>query len=492
MSITLDALGRPVFGPGGSILRPGSGGGGGARALLTASRISVGGFYRVPNGIADMYYSGYNIAIRRVGAETRMFTWSHDNWDGLGRKLLEFVIPDGTAPNATIGSAPRMTYVRNWGNIWSGRDITGGSGSTIGSLLWDEARHGLWWTYGDGYVPVTHHPTIGFTHINDGTTTATSYGPWRQEWGSNLTRGGLFQVPSAFADAYTGGNRLAVMAGMASGRAGCPYGPNGSVLDTIDPFTQAADVAVPPFGGQHTIGNQGLLLHTDSTPAARDTRYKICSWDSDGPPRYDCRLGHTISPGPALWGGIGVATGVAVEDDTTASAVWVDTGTHHGLVFFGQLATTPIGYTAPGDPDGYVHCGYGDPEHATKTGSSGSGYVNNSCCHGQPDPWWGATGPYCHYRVPHSWIYDPADLIATAQGSAALHSRTPTETIQWTNPSDGSLSWPSIAQFNTAGWVAGSCWDPITSRIYVVLRNQDSTTHWTTSKQPVLLALNVS
>lgn len=477
---------------GGALGRVGAGGGGGgARSVLTSADITIAGYYRVPNNIANMTDAGYNIAIRRVGAETRMFTWSNDNWDGLGNKLVEFVIPDGTAPNTTIGSATRMTYVRNWGNIWSGRTLTGGAAANIGSLMWDEDLHGLWWTYGDSYAPVEeHHPTLGFTHINDGTTTATSYGPWRQEWGSQRVRGGMFRVPDDFAATYTGGNTLGVMAGMSSGRAGCPYGPNGSVLDTIDPFTQAADIAIPPFGGQHTIGNQGLLLHTNVTPAARDTRYKVCSWDT--PVTYDCRLGHTITPGPALWGAIGVATGVAVEDDTTASAVWVDTGSKHGLLFFGQLATTPIGYVPPGtDPDGYIHCGYGDPEHATKTGSSGSGYVNGSCCHGQPDAFWTATGPYCHYRVPHSWIYDPADFVSTI-GGAALNSLTPTETIQWTNPSDGSLSWPSIAQFNRAGWVAGSCWDPITSRVYVMIRNQDSTTHWTTAKQPVLLVLQVS
>ena len=53
----------------------------------------------------------------------------------------------------------------------------------------------------------------------------------------------------------------------------------------------------------------------------------------------------------------------AGQDDSMLSCAWIDLPDKHGLLYFGQLVTTPVGYTAPGDPDGFVHMWYGDPYH---------------------------------------------------------------------------------------------------------------------------------
>ena len=161
-------------------------------------------------------------------------------------------------------------------------------------------------------------------------------------------------------------------------------------------------------------------------------------------------------PNPGLFGGQDPASG---ENDTMKSGVWIDLPDKHGLVYFGQLVTTPDGYTAPNDPDGFVHMWYGDPA------SKGTAYQH--CCHGQDDPWWYATGPGAHFRVPMGWIYNPNDLVATAKGQADLWSRTPVSTFQWKN---------YVPQLNSrypSGFFGNAAFDAANRRVYLMLGGHD-------------------
>jgi hypothetical protein len=228
------------------------------------------------------------------------------------------------------------------------------------------------------------------------------------------------------------------------------------------------------IGSSHwTIANHGLILHDLEHRQARDTRYKTCGWNV----KYDCRLGSGVSQGIPLFCGPDPASG---QDDSMSECVWVDLPDKHGLIYFGQLVTTPVGYTSPGDPDGYVHMWYGDPFRSDGTPA-------RTCCHGQDDPWWGATGPGAHYRVPMGWIYNPDDLVVTAQGTASLWSRVPTSTFQWRQYFP-QVFWP---RYPGGAFGAGAVFDASTRRIYVPMRYQDGVT-MPPNGRPAILVFQVA
>ena len=402
-----------------------------SKPVLTQGDLKFLGFYRFPVEAGDLWYAYTNLAMRKVGGQTRLFTtgnWPADQvYPAWGSSpVIELAVPDA-APSTVFGGAPTLALSRNWGPIMQGRQLTGGAaGSAMpGGLMWDDTRNALWWSYGSTYVPAQHHPTIGATQLNDSNGSTQSYGPWRTEWHCQRTRGALTMLPAGFASSYTGGKRMGIMSFQMSGNAKSPFGAILSAAEMHDPVTTPADTETSTHW---TVANHGLILHDLEHRQSRDTNYKTCGWSAPNVTQnYDCRLGQYLTAGIPLFGGSSPAAG---ENDTINCGVWVDLPDKHGLVYFGQLVTTPDGYRAPGDPDGLVHMWYGDPDHATKTGSNTAGFTDGKCCHGQDDPWWQGTGTAAHYRVPMGWIYNPDDLIDTAQRRADLWSRKPTSTFQ--------------------------------------------------------------
>jgi len=438
----------------------------GTKAVLQRKDLKFLGFLRFPTSAGDLWYAEGVLALRRVGGETRVFANGNRTANS---PLLEFRLPD--TPNPDLASAPTGTLLRTWGSVMAGRTITGGSGDHYtGGLYWDAARNAVWWSYGDGYVPVQSHPTLGCTVLNDSDGTWTSYGPWRTEWNSQRTRGAFCPVPSDFSAAYTGGKSVGIMASQASGVGGSPFGAILSAMTLPDPFSTPADVAT---NAHWTVANHGIILHDLDHRQARDTRYKHCGWVSSA---YDCKAGNVNEPGVPLWGGPDPAS----SNDTMSSMVWVDLPDKHGLLYFGQLATTPEGYTAPGDPDGLIHQGYGNAFNYTSPS-----HLPNMCCHDQDDPWWGTTGPFAHARVPMGWIYNPNDLIATAKGQADLWSRRPTDEFQWRSRV------PVLNMRYPSGMFGGAVFDPTTRRIYVMLGGHDTVTA-PPNARPVMIVFEVT
>ena len=232
---------------------------------------------------------------------------------------------------------------------------------------------------------------------------------------------------------------------MSSGALSSPWGASLSALELPDPFKTPPDTIT---NTHVSVENRGIILHDVDHRQARDTRYMYESFNV----KYECSGGVKMTPGTASWGGpeIGAGTG-----DSMACCVWVDLPDKQGLIYFGQLVTTPAGYQAPGDPNGMVHMGY-----AALPGSP------PQCCHGQTDPYFQATGPWAHFRVPMGWIYDPADLAATAQGQAALWSRVPTSTFSWKS------YLPMLEDRYASGMFGlGAVFDAATRRVYVPLRH---------------------
>lgn len=423
----------------------------GTKAVLTPNDISFLGYIRF-SGEHDLWYTYGQLALRRAGGQLRAFTAGNvtDNYP-----LLEYTLPD--TPNASVAAAPFATLTRNWGTVGPDRLLTGGSlGAVMGGLYWDQGRNALWWSYGDSYVPVQKHPTLGCAVLNDSAGTAKFCGPWRTEWQSQRTRGAFCSIPDTFASTSTSGKNVGIMSSITSGSADSPWGANLSAMSLPDPLNTPADVITTDT--HWTVANQGLIFHDLDHRQKRDTRYKACGWATP----YQCAGGATLEAGIPLFGGPRPASN---SDDTMSSCVWIDLPDKHGLLYFGQLVGTPQGYTAPGDPDGLTHQWYGAAFH----NSSPSG-ITQACCHNQDDPYWNATGPGTHYRVAKGWIYNPTQLIDTARGSAALWSRTPTSEFEWA----GKL--PSANGRIRPGFFSGSVFDPLTKRIYIVLNDVDAVT----------------
>jgi hypothetical protein len=441
------------------------------KTLLTPADFSCIGYLRFPPDFDDLWYAYGQLSLRRVGSELRVLSAGSTTHDF---PVLEYRVPDA-APSMTMATAPMLTPIRNWGTIPETVRITGGSGgSVVGGFLWDEARQGIWATYKDWYAPVEHHPTILFLHL-PANGVMKIYGPWRTEWNSQRTGGGLTLIPQAFVDAHLGGgSNVGVMS--YSGGAASPFGANLSRMRLPDPFTVKPDVSVPAavsLNPPWTIANDGLILHDIDHRQARDQRYKICGWNGL---EYDCAAPGVPVPeiGPPLFGGK-----LANDHDTFSSKLWIDLPDKHGLVGFGQLASTPEGYRAPGDPDGLIHAWYG-AALSTQNPMGKERY----CCHGQYDEYWNATGPGAHRRVAKGWIYNPNDLAATAQKKADLWSRVPTtDAFEW-----GKVI-PYLNGPVRPGAFGGSGFEAASRTIYVVLAGAD--TSFPGKPRPLIAVLSV-
>lgn len=453
----------------------------GTQTVLQPGDLTFLGYYRYPNDW-DMAFSG-PYALRDVAGDKRWFVGLQADDE---KKLVEFELPTA-APDPVIADAPTCTYITDHGfvyaNAFANAEVLCSAdvnAVNFGGLAWDETREGFWFAYGDPYgVSNNHHPTLMFAKFSGGTLTGV-YGPWRQAPRPNSSRGGLTAIPAAFGDAYLDGARFGIASGSNSGIATCPAGCNLAGIEDFDPTTlPAATTPNPAYseGVTNQIENPWVFLHDSDHPQARDSNYKICFWWRSGDPgsqHYNCTINNHIEPGTAVWGGR--IFGLVNENDSIAGSVWIDTATKRGLLFFGQLVTTPTGYTPPGsDPDGLVHTGYGDPTHATTNGTTGAGYEDGKCCHGQDDPYWGATGPFAHYKVPHAWCYDPEDLVDSATGAADLWSRTPAWVHQFVDGS-GNIVFPEVPSNQMrSGFFGGPVFDPDTHRLYAVIHDMDPT-----------------
>jgi hypothetical protein len=403
-------------GSGGSGGGSGSGGGagggsGGPKSVLVPSDLVFRGYYRYPAAMpTDMTFSTGGFTLRQVGTETRVLVWGNQVDFA---PLHELILPE--EPPGPIETAPAMILKKDWGNIRAGHVLTaansGNDNNVPSAMYWDAARNVLWWNYTSDYVPAYFFPNLSCTILNDEAGTFESYGPWRVQAGlgptysAQMVQGNFTPIPPDFAAAYTGGSDFAFSGFLSSGVAGCPFGPSLYAGNLFDPTTTPTDVL---DGTQSTVMTKNLIHHDQQHRKTRDKRSATCGWNV----KYDCAGGSEIIPDDGLWGGVMAST----ADDNTNVTAWIDLPDKHGILYFGTLVRSPDGYFAPGDPRGLAHRWYGDP------------FVQNppqTCCHGQDDPNWGATGDGSHYRQPMGWIYDPDSLVAVLNGEVDPWAVTP-------------------------------------------------------------------
>ena len=159
----------------------------------------------------DTAYSMGGLADRYVNGNLQFFTTNHIYSGGL---VYSFNYP-GISTNQS--SLPQAQVITNWGDIYTGQKEFGGD-TSLNSSTWtygldiDPTSGDLYWTYGNNYNDsYQYNPSIGYSTLNDTTGVATGVGAWsltnRPE---KMDRGGILQIPSWFANAYTGGDTLGV------------------------------------------------------------------------------------------------------------------------------------------------------------------------------------------------------------------------------------------------------------------------------------------
>lgn len=383
-----------------------------SRTLLQPSDFTYLGSYRVPrntpvvggdtyfaNGLTLKYHEGVphlcTLAFDSSTSGTTDVNMTITEWADIAPTIVE--APDDPF---TLSNYPACTLLLDYGNTpYIGSDATGRrlayNGSTLSfvngvldgmfGIHWDEIDQRMYWTYGRGYSGSTglesQSPCFGYSTLDYDTATGVGYGPWKvagQSWKALM--GGMVAIPSWFADAYLDGKRLGIGFGgyySLVSSADCSLGPS---LTAINPITDEADqsaVAATPLVGywpyNPTPGvGKGRM---DYTPLGITRRVPSPTYNDDD-----------YTPEFANW------------DDRISGACWIDTGTKHGVMFYGN---TSWGY---------------------------QGYINAVL----------ASLAYKQTGI----IYDPADLADVALGTADRYSIQPTSVWDIAHPfMDTSKVW---------------------------------------------------
>lgn len=309
----------------------------GERALLTWADFTWLGAYANPTtpGTDNGYPSG--LTHRYVGSEPypRLYLNYH-----VGNHLFEVRLngePSKTSPAnvTTLGDLGRLSD--GWLPPTS---YPGYSEFRTWGLHWDETDQRLYWGQWKRYDG-GDTPDCGMATLTDTTpSVVTTHGVWTLSRSTpnglygNQWHYGMTAIPVWFAQAYLGGQRLAV--GFGGGRSMIASGPKhiGLALFAMNPIDLTRDQQTPYY--------QGYLYQGGLTPLS----------------------GHPYGGGVSTFGLRGTLCGDWYENvagyrwtgnDQVGSAVWIDTGTKHGFVHtlaaceavFAPTARTTVAVAAP-------------------------------------------------------------------------------------------------------------------------------------------------
>jgi len=375
-----------------------------------------------------------------------------------------------TIPTPSISNPPRAGFVRQWLDVRNGKSLTRDAlGSLINGICIDpDNPNHLWVGYKQYYCNNPDPCTFLAILNNDGT--CTSYGPWRHTGGAygdgNASSGAVFAsfttIPESWR-AHVGGKRMASMGYNQSHLNGLPGGCNLHAWAPLAPGTPPDHLTNT---GDCAITDTPILYYDRLTHRQpRTPNYKNCGWNVNSP-EYDATKGAWIHQPDSYWWGA-----PEVGKDIATSGVFVDTGTKHGVLFFGQLVGTIPGHVYENGSPQECHTWYGVgavDKNGKRPGDPGY-FGGAACAHGQLDPTWRATGPGAGTIAGYCWIYDPSDLIAVANRSAAPWSPVFTEEFMISSIPDCTIPSQTM-NIRTYG---GAWYDALTKRIYVSATEAD-------------------
>jgi hypothetical protein len=422
-------------------------------------------------------YARGNLAGRRVNGELRLFiTGSHaDEWRS---PIYEMRVPDTGWVSSYDAHPPELSIAKDWSDgargaiaplYPNGQPVCDTNGRIVKGLIFDPDLNGLWYSYLAVYnVSPAHDPSIGFIGLDDTTGKARGFGPWRHRVRSPYTGGYGFHVP-ATARSFFNGRELVFGAETAT------RGPMGfSLIATKRPSNpgllppdEAGDFhnvtggpGTPPprwsLDGQPAIahGNNAVGIHATAPARAfkRPANFVNCGWSNVNAerrsPAASDNPGYISEPG----GGTGFCDLDAI--DSVGSAVYVDTGTKHGVICFGVMVW-------PSDEVPVPHSWYGpEGNDVTRT--------RPGCPHGHVAPTGNSgTGYYASAIAPFWWIFDPQAC------KDALDLKIPIDAVQPASAFDARRMHgedPSVLarmKAPTRWYVTGSYYDPVESMLYV-------------------------
>jgi hypothetical protein len=510
--------------------RPPPSGGGGKlppedRAVFSLSDLTFLGFIRwpAPGTLPGVLLAEYGRMLPGMAARQVKGEWRIHIVDNVQSNptVYECTLP-AAEPSTSVGSAPRLRFLRSNGPLWAGVPKSIPTRTTSCTAIHYDATHGgFWLVWKDGYGNPRNVPSSAFVTIDESTGLRTAYyGPWRNDELTKRTSNfANIDIP-AFLRSVNGNRRQVRFGSQDSQNATATFGCNfiACDVDSWDPYTRPADK--PRIT---TISTLRHLQHLIDSPQKLSIPYRRCNWPGGARPRqahgasYICAYDEpwvagvggpnpfkgrdTFSTSTHLtfptWLGSPEAAASA-EANRLQGLIIIDLPDMQGALFNAVLGGNEPGYSAPGDPMGLVHRFYADPGHASTRNDGISyaqmqkwNYFDYMCCHGQGVPYqpgddlsaptgsnWDGTGPACHRYVPVSFVYDLMDFarVAIRQRGYTPSSLTPTDNerfirITASNPNgivpDALMK--EARRITTYGYMRGGFVDPSSRRLYVRL-----------------------
>ena len=392
------------------------------------------GAMRVPASGAWMDFSYGQMTGRRVNGETRLIMVGSVV---KGDPVYEFA--DTGAYHADPAQAPRMSLVREWGDIYGNArrtwDRQGGDrplpGRRPGGIHWNEAKQLLYWTFYETYN-VTSEPDWCLGASRLGSSGAVAFGPWRPSGDGKKGPWRCLRVTEHPSGEMLCGSSLQ------SGNANSPWGPDmwvgGFPTESTPAGLNAPDLPIRKY----------LTYYPMIGKVNSDGSYNgpLIAFRRSGDYFYEPNGGIQTHIDPLKNGGVGSWT----ELDRLSDATWIDLPDVHGVLFTGAFASAHVWY------------------------ANGAGA--EKCSHGVPSPV-GITGPVSTDAWPFMLIYDPADLEAVRAGKRTDYTIDPAQSINALSKFGVTTS--GIGTIGSARTIAGQYFDAASRKLYIAAPEADGT-----------------
>lgn len=474
----------------------------GGRTLLTESDFTYLGSFKLPTistqttATSNNWHMGHANAFmtgRYVSGTLHILIG--------GRVVTHNMIMDVTLPGTLDGS--RATLSRIWnGTAYSIENYmpTNVDYSVLSGIKWDTTLNKLMCNYHIGYnqSPGAGNPSIFYATLTDADGSMSFQGPWRHSANSKRTGGWLTDVPSWFQSQY-GVGRVAT-GNLNLGQAHV-YGTTLCAFNPCDP-TSTADTADNGGGGTDThvtITDDELCYHNSANPLSKAAivggNCYYCpggrKGDQDSPTTpitlndyfggQAAMVEHPAAP-PAEDNPYNLSP-QAANCDWLTQHVWIDTGTKHGVLAFGNIAAAVGGRDA--------HFWYGNGW----TGGPDQD-VSHTCDHGEAYTLGGGTGPTATAGVNMYCIYNPSHFGEVKLGTRNQYSGVAPAEIGRMGASvfggfmDEEWSTLAFGPIGPAWRPVGQCWfDTTTNRLYVAKNLADNDGY---NPQPVVHVFEVA
>jgi hypothetical protein len=379
-----------------------------SKAVLTEKNFEYIGDILVPQAPAGkeggFFYTEGAMTGRRFGTGPRdVQLFLAGTTSGVQGNNDEIYLLDCPAPSLT--APPEARVIRALGDVTQGKRDGQARGKgdfyRLFGLLWVEETRELFTDYVTSYEGYSHNPNFGRTTVNLETGALEAVGPYRGNFHSGMIGTMVLAIPPAFRDRYGITERYAIGAGGI--RHGVQSVPWGASLMAFDPpsRTHAPDI------GLGMGSNPARTVSFDARPFVMydemhrmkrpNDHCQVCRYTISGP--YDCEKGYFTLPRASVFGGVSQETPYTALVDNCTSAAWIETPTHHGVVFFGNLVDKL------NESDEIPHNWYSDKP---------------KCCHGYgAQNWAGTNGPCASSVVGWWWIFDPHEFARAYRGQIA-------------------------------------------------------------------------